>query len=347
MGLLFSPRIGLKPLANLCQRLAISLDAGVDIRKLLANEAARASGQLRRHLSAVGQGVNAGESLARALESTGDYFPPIFREMTAVGEETGHLEQVFAQLADYYDVRLEMRRSFLNAIMWPMIELGFSLLIIGFIIWVAGILPGKPDYLGLGLVGDEGLRMYVVILAGAAFFVWLFIQYMQRGAMWTRPIQRIALQLPLVGRPLQTLALSRLAWSLHLTMNTGMNVRRALKLSIQSTQNARYVDQISAIDEEIMAGATIREAFHRVGGYPIEFLDTLAAGELSGKTVESMGRLAKQYAEQSKIVMKTLATIAGFFVWAAVAAVIIVVIFRMYMVIYIGPTTEAVRQMNG
>ena len=47
-----------------------------------------------------------------------------------------------------------------------------------------------------------------------------------RGAMWVRPIQYVVMNLPGIGGPLRTLALSRLAWSLHLTMNAGMNLRR-------------------------------------------------------------------------------------------------------------------------
>jgi type IV pilus assembly protein PilC len=348
----FSPRIGLKPLANLCHRLATSLEAGVDARTVWSRETDRAVGAMRRNLAMVSQGANRGQSLTESREPTDDYFPAIFREMAAVGEQTGHLDGVFAQLADHYQTQLTMRRMFFGAIAWPMFQLIVALGVVGLAIWVAGMLPkqpnGKPlDLFGFGLVGTAGLRTYLMIVGGIVAAVWLTIRAMQRGLVWTRPIQRFVLSLPGVGRPLQTLALSRLAWSLHLTMNTGMDVRRALKLSLRSTQNARYIDQIPEIDAEIMAGNSIHDAFSHVGGYPVEFLDTLAVGEQTGKTVESMGHLAKQYLEQAKAVMAVLATLAGVGVWLVIAAMLIVLIFRVFFTAYLNPINDALRGMGG
>ena len=56
-----------------------------------------------------------------------------------------------------------------------------------------------------------------------------------------------------------------------------------MRLSLRSTQNARYIDHIPAIEAEISAGNSIHEAFCRAGGYPADFLDMLAVGEQSGK----------------------------------------------------------------
>ncbi len=127
---------------------------------------------------------------------------------------------------------------------------------------------------------------------------------------------------------------------MHVTLGAGMDVRRALKLSLRSTQNARYTDQIPAIDAEIEAGQSIYEAFSRAGGYPVEFLDTLAVGEQSGKVVESMGHLARQYQAQARLALGTLTVLGGWAVWAAVAAIIIVLIFRIFS-FYIGAITGA------
>ena len=83
-------------------------------------------GSLGRRLTDISEAVDHGESLSDALTPTGDYFPTIFREMIEVGEETGHIDSVFAQLADHYDAQLRMRRIFYSAITWPMIQLGLA-----------------------------------------------------------------------------------------------------------------------------------------------------------------------------------------------------------------------------
>ena len=326
---MFSPRIGVTQLVGLCRRLSTALEAGIDARTAWAREAQRSSGSPKSHLLDISDAVNQGHSLADALAPTRDYFPPIFREMAAVGEQTGHLDAVFAQLADHYQSQLTMRRTFLGVIAWPLIELVLSLGVIALAIWLPSAMGLQVDLLGFGLTGNRGLALYVLLLATIAVSVWLIVRAARRGVVWTRPFQRLVLRIPGVGGPLQTLALSRLAWTLHLTMNTSMDVRRSLAVSLRSTQNARYIDQIPTIDAEIVGGNSIHESFRVVGGYPADFLDTLAVGEQSGKIVESMGILAKQYQDRARMAMAAVATLAGFVVWAVIAAFIIVLIIRI------------------
>jgi len=312
----------------------MALAAGVDVRTVWTREADRAGGQAaRRALGAVRDAVERGESLAAALDASGDYFPVLFRELADVGEQTGQLSEVFTQLADHYENQLELRRNFMAVISWPLLELGLSLVIIGLLIWIMGfihrIAGGDADPLGFGLVGNTGLAIYVLVLAAIGLPLFFTIWAARRGLAWTRPIQRGIFRLPVLGKALETLALARLAWSLYVTMNTGMEVRRALRLSLQSTHNARYTDQIPGMEDDIQAGRPIHEAFARTGVYPAEFLDTLAVGEESGRLVESMGRLSQQYHDRARAALGTLTKVGGFSVWLAIAVVIIFFIFRL------------------
>ena len=331
--------------------MSTSLEAGINARTAWAREAGRAVGPLRRHLLTISHAVNHGETLTDALAETDDFFPAIFREMVQVGEHTGHLDGIFAQLAEQYEARLTMRRVFLATISWPVVELVLVLGFLGLVIWFMGVLRDMTgnrnlDILGFGLVGNRGLLIYLTILAAVGAAGWLFLRAINRGVMWTRPIQRLILRIPALGGPLQTIALERLAWSMSLTMNTGMDVRRALALSLRTTQNARYLDQIPTIDAEIVAGNSIHEAFCAAGGYPADFLDTLAVGEQSGKVGESMENLARQYRERARMALSALAVVAGVGVFVMIAAFIIVLIFRIFFTMYLAPINDALRQMR-
>jgi len=340
----FSPRVKLKPLIGLCRRTGTSLEAGVDIRTVFDREADRAAGHLRRRLRDISEDLKQGGSLADALDAAADYFPVLFRRLVEVGEQTGHLGAVLLQMAEHYETRLKVRRNFLAAITWPMAQLGIALAVVGFLIWFMGVLQAmtgmRIDILGFGLIGASGLSVYLALLCAAAAAVWVVVTAANRGMVWTRPVQRLLLQLPGLGKPLQTMALARLAWAMHLTMSTGMEVRNALKLSLLSTQNARYIDQIPEILAEITAGNSIYGAFFTAGGYPPDFLDTLDVGEQSGKIVESMETLSRQYQEHAKLALAAISIIAGWAVWAAVAAVIITLIFRLFS-FYLGQINAA------
>jgi type II secretory pathway component PulF len=341
----FSPRMPTKPLAALCRRLATSLVAGIDVRTVWAREARQARGPAaRKRLAAVSRAVNEGESLAAALAAAGDFFPPLFREMAEVGDRSGHLGEVFAQLAEHYENQVWLRRNFLAAIAWPMFQLVVAVAVVGFLIWITGFISEmtgtKVDFLGFGLAGSRGLAVYAAIVAAVVLLLLVFCRAASRGVFWIRPVRRAVLLVPGLGPALQTLALARLSWSMHLTMNAGMELRRGLRLSLRSTRNIRYADCIEQIDAEIAAGNSIYAAFCRAGCFPRDFLDALQVGEESGKLVESLALSSRQYQDHARTALATLTTLAGFAVWMVVAAIIIVLIFRLFS-FYIGMINQA------
>ena len=332
--MLFTPRIRTKALAGLSRRLATSLEAGVDARRVFAQEVGRATGLgARGRLQAVSDAVQHGESISNALGAAEDYFPPLFLEMTRVGEEAGQLSETFALLAEHYEGRVRLGRVFLASLVWPLIELTLALVVVGLLIWVQGVIgqaqAAKVDILGFGLTGNSGLVVYLVFVGAVAVAVALFVRALARGALWTRPIQRLAVVLPGIGMPLKIICLARLAWSMHLTFKTGMDVRRALRLSFQSTNNAYFSDHVRAVEGAVAAGDSLADAFEQTGVFPAEFLNTLRVAEESGRVAESMAHLSRQYLHQAEVAMTVIATMGGFAIWGLVAIFIILMIFRV------------------
>jgi|SRR3989304_3170576 len=340
----FSPRISTRELARLCHRLAISTEAGIDARRIWSRETEQAREPIRSRLDIISRAVNEGNSLQDALMDTGDFFPLMFRELVAVGEHTGGLDKVFAQMAEHYEYRLKLRRQFLAAITWPLVELGLAVLVIGLFIWFIGVIRDMThsdfDPLGWGLYGNQGATAYFTIVFLIVVFVGLIIRAINRGLAWTRPIQRAMMRIPILGKVVETLALSRLAWSMYLTLYAGMEVRRALRLSLNSSNNAWYTDHIDEIDEKIEQGNSIHDTFVNAACFPPHFLDATAVGEQTGKLAESMALLSRQYNEQAKYAFKTLSTLGGFMVWMLIAAIIIYFIFRMAS-FYLGAIQQA------
>lgn len=334
-------------LAALCRRWGIALEAGIDLRRLLAREGS-ASGRrgLGRRLQQISGDVAAGHGLTDAIERTGDFFPPLFRELVHVGEETGKTAEVFRQLAEHYDHQIKLRRMFLAALTWPAIQLFAAVMIVGLLIWLLGMLPTqagqKPlDILGLGLIGNRGVLIYFSIVGAIVAVAWALIFAVRRGVFWTAPLQRAILLVPAVGPSLRTLALSRLAWSLHLTLDTGMDLARAFKLSLNSTHNDHFIRHCPQIVQAIGSGHEVTEALAQTHAYPIDFLDAVDTGERSGRLPETLGILSRQYQEKAQQALGVLTMVAGFLVWAMVALLIVMIIVRIFMTAYLGPINEA------
>src|SRR5688572_12955435 len=165
---MLQPQLSNKALADLCHRLAIETDAGIDIRRTWRREADTARGRLQPYFVEIRDAVAKGDSLALALARAGNVFPPLFREMALVGEQTGTLGRVFKRLESHYRRMMHAQRIFLRAIAWPMFELAFAIVVIGVLIWVMGIVANRGgrsvDILGFGLVGTRGLLIYINFL---------------------------------------------------------------------------------------------------------------------------------------------------------------------------------------
>lgn len=349
----FSPRIGQRELAQLCRRMATALEAGLDVRSVVAREATgRASRGLLKQMTQISLATKQGKSLRDAVDATGNYFPQLFREMVDIGEQTGHLDSVFRHLAEHYEHQLSLRRAFISAITWPAIQLVAAVSIVGLLIWVMGILeqymPSKDknsppiDMLGFGLKGTSGLLIYCSIVGSVVLAGFLFYQALRRGWFWVRPVERLIFKIPVLGNSLETLALARLAWSMQLTLDTGMDLLKALPLSIKSMRYALYTDHTEQVVQGVRKGIPIHEALEATEVFPRDFVDSLEVGEQAGRLPESLAILSKQYQEQAQRALAALTVVAGFAVWALVAILIIMVVVRL-MMFYVGVINDAAK----
>jgi type IV pilus assembly protein PilC len=348
--MIVEPRLSNKALVELCHRLSVETESGIDIRRTWTREAESARGRLRPHFARIRDSLARGDSFSEALAGSAIVFPTLFLEMAKVGEDTGTLGRVLQRLERHYRRLVQAQRTFLVAIAWPMIELGLAILIIGLLIavmgWIGSRSGGKPmDMLGFGLAGTSGLMIYVGFWLTVALCVTTFIVAMRRGKLWTRPLQRALIRLPGIGTSLQKLALAQIAWALHLTMNVAMDVRHAGPLALRASGNDYYSRHANDVLSSLKAGMPLAQSLGQTGAFPATFIDSLAVGEESGQIVESMGRLADRYEEEAEAAIRVLAVLAGVAVFACVAALIIFLIFRIYGN-YIGTINDLLKDVN-
>jgi type IV pilus assembly protein PilC len=326
--MLFESRVRLRELAGLCRRLALAVDAGLDDRRIWSREAQQGSSAFRRRLEVVRNAVAQGDSLTDALSATGEFFPTLMRETVAIGEQTGKLAVVLRSLADHYEHLLRLRRAVLPQLVWPGIQLTVAAAVVGLLIWLGGILGF--DFLGFGLTGSAGLIAYAGLVAALCAAAWFLYSAGRRGRLWIKPLQRATLRLPWIGRPLETISLARMAWTLHLALDVEMDLRRVMPLALRSSGNALYREHEDAVVAAMARGDEIHMALQRCGVFPDDFVHAVQTAEESGRLVEAMGHLARQYEEQSRAALQGLSVILGFGVWAAVALVMVFLIFRLF-----------------
>jgi len=113
------PLIRMLSIARFSRTLSTLLKSGVPlltamgiVRALVTNTV------LGKVIDNVRDSVREGESIAGPLKRSGE-FPPIVYHMIAVGEKSGQLEDMLANVADAYDSQVETRISALTSLLEP------------------------------------------------------------------------------------------------------------------------------------------------------------------------------------------------------------------------------------
>ena len=126
------------------------------------------------------------------------------------------------------------------------------------------------------------------------------------------------------------MAMARLTMSMNMTFRTGMDVRRALKLSFDAASYAPITDHLPVILKNIEEGKTLCRSFPVTELFDQNFFLFLRAGEESGNLPEALQKLANDYNERLKIELKNFSLIIYFIVTGIVMLVLISLILRGY-----------------
>src|SRR5581483_5438774 len=149
----FFTQIPLRNLIEFCRVLRHNLAAGLTLRRVFRQQAERGPYSVRPVAQRISEKLEQGESLEAALKDEKHKFPPIFLSLTAMGEESGNLPEVLAELEEYFVLQQKLWRQFINQITLPVLQLVAAIFVIGGMIFFLAVLSqgNKPFHpLGLG-----------------------------------------------------------------------------------------------------------------------------------------------------------------------------------------------------
>jgi type II secretory pathway component PulF len=301
-------------------------------------------GPLKNAVGRIREKVAAGGTVAEGMHESDGYFPAMFVQMVAIGEQTGKLDEVLKRLGEHYEHLALMRRNFLIGIAWPAFELVFAVVVIGAVIFITGIISAasggeSPDVLGWGLKGPSGAITWFFFCGFVAGAIALFVFSLLRGKLGPQPVL-MAMRVPVLGKCLESLALARLTWSLAIALDSGMDARRAVMLSIKSAQNPYYESSLPQVAAAVRANKQFHESFAEGGVFPSDFLQQIEIAEMAGATNEALLRLAQEYDERAKSAMRVLTGICTVLVMMLVFGVIIFAIFSLFYNAYLKPIND-------
>jgi type IV pilus assembly protein PilC len=330
--MLFSSQLPLGNLIELCRVLRHNLGAGLTLRDVFRQQAERGAPAVRPLAAEIRTSLEQGESLKDALERHRYRFPPLFLALASVGEETGQLPEIFTELEKYYILQQKLRRQVISQSIMPVIQLVLAFFVIALLILVLGIIgqSRKTQAPGiLGQTGGAGAILFLVLSFGSIGLLIAGYFLFTRAFRQKAAFDAFLLRVPVLGTCVEALVLGRFALALQLTLNTGMPIMRALRLSFRATGNAAYLAQSEPVVQAVKDGEGLTQALGRCRLFPTAFLGMVAVGEEGGRVPEIMQHQAQYYYEEASRRLTALTRVATFGIWLLYAIFMIVAIFRI------------------
>jgi type IV pilus assembly protein PilC len=327
-------QLPLSGLIEFCRALRHNLDAGLTLRHVFRQQGERGPFAVRPVARRMAEKLDEGESLEKALKDERAYFPAIFISLVAVGEQTGSLPEVFAELEKYFVLQQRLRRQFIQQITWPALQLVAAIFVIaGMIFLLAALSPsGKPswDPLGLGFTGERGALRFLITAFGslAAIIAGYFI--VTRAMKQKAVVDAILLRLWIIGPCVSAIALLRFCVALRLTMETSLGITKGVRLSMRATGNAAFDVKADVVCDALKQGEDLSAALNQSRVFPCDFINILGNAEEGGRVPEVMRHQAEYYDEEARRRLTILTQAASWGVYAVVAGLIIFVIFRIF-----------------
>ena len=300
-------RISMLDVALATRQLSTLVGAGVPLVQSLSALAEQVeSVRLKGVIGLVRDRVNEGSSLADAMAQAGP-FSDLYVGMVRAGEAGGALEQVLARLADYLESQVRLRNKVSAILIYPSVMLGFACVVVTVLVTV--VLPQitqlltslhqtLPFYTRLIIGASHFARDWwwtALIAAAIAFAGWRALLRTQGGRRW---FDGVKLRLPLVGRTVRLLAISRFTRTLATLLSGGLPIVRSLDIAKHVANNTVLGHAIDAASESVTGGASLAQPLRASGEFPPVVVQMVEVGERSSELEAMLEKVAQTYEDQ-------------------------------------------------
>jgi type II secretory pathway component PulF len=308
-------------------QMATLLDAGIPITRSLQTVAAGLRGRLNKAFTFLDEQVSQGLQLNEAMAKKRRIFAPLDITMVAAAEESGNLPTTFKMLADWYELQVKLRRKLFGGMMLPVVVLHLA-------IFLAEL---TPLFLGY-ITPDQYLRICFTKLAwvwGIYLAVRILLKLMPKRGVLRLPFDSFVLIIPLLGRPLYHLALSRFCRSFYMLYSAGIPIINAAELATNLTGNNFVSILVKGAAKSARSGRPMYQGFNRQL-LPVELFSLWETGEESGKLDDMTIHLAKMYEDLANHGFDVLVFWLPRIVYGIVVLYILAMIGRNLRMIYGG-----------
>lgn len=297
-------------------QLAVMTQNGVEIAEAIESVAENCTQpRLAQALRDVHGSVSAGSTLAAAIQSHREFFPPSLPAILMAAEATGDIPSAISRVVEQMRGQLQMRATLIGAMIYPAILISASLFVLTAL--VLGVLPqfqkvfdslGRPvptstAYL-LG-AGDFCRDHIGFILPGIAVVLGTVYHYRSHRLM-REPIFHVLMHFPVIRSAYRPLTTGRVFRTLASMILGGVPLLEAVRLTRRATVDPNWCALLQQMEQNLIEGKNPSEVLRRTQWLPPEAAQMMATGQKTGRIGEVLDDMGKFYEEEASRLLKRI-----------------------------------------
>lgn len=318
---LFKRKVKIAELAMMTRQLATLLNAGIPLVEAISALVDQLEHpELKKVMAKIRERVTEGMKLSDAMKSHRDIFDNLYINMINAGEASGSLDIVLGRLSDFTESSAKLQSKVKSAMMYPLIMMVVgAALIIGLMV---GVIPKITSIFadqGMVLPAPTRIVMFVsntlangwFLLGSAIVLPLIVISFLKwsKTSKGTRIIDTYSLKLPLFGKLLMMVSISRFSRTLSTLLSSGVPLLSAMEIVRNIVSNVVIQGVIAETAAAVREGASISGPLEKSGRFPPMVIHMISIGEKTGDLEKMLERVADNYDTQVDQTVSSLTTL--------------------------------------
>jgi type IV pilus assembly protein PilC len=288
--------------------------------------------------------VEGGSTLAEALAKHPLYFDELFCNLVHAGEQGGVLETLLHKIAEYKEKTESIKAKIKKAMTYPAAVIVVAI-VVTTILLIFVVPQFEQVFKGFGADLPAFTQMVVdlsrflqeswYIMFGAIIaVVYTLIQLKLRSRAFNRLMDRLILQIPVIGVIINKAAIARFARTLSTMSSAGVPLVEALYSVAGATGNIVYSTAVLRIRDEVATGTQLQTCMRQVNLFPNMVVQMVAIGEEAGSLDAMLSKVADFYEEEVDNAVDSLSSLIEPMIMAILGIVVGGLVVAMYLPIF-------------
>lgn len=320
--------------------LAVLLKAGISLK---AGLELISKSQKKQHnktlIDTISQNIVSGKTLSEALKMHKEFTNYEFYSVL-IGEETGTLGDVIAQLGIFFSKKNEQRRNLISALTYPVIILSTAVLVVVFMLRY--VVPMFQDIFKQQGVTLPPITQFIIktsnILTeyGWLFFVLVLPVAFAKPIMHRYPklkhvLDKLTLKLPFIGKFIKMIYISQFTQAVAFLSRSKVPMVNSIQLVKQMIQFYPLQNALEIVEQHILRGESLSKSLNQHKLFEDKMIALVKVAEETNQTEYVFERLHMQYATQVEQQSKMLSTLMEPLIILIVGILVGVILVAMYL----------------